>query len=698
LSALLRRPYSAEYKHGEQNIWLKIGRVLLTIVCVIAERLASTTIVGALIVAGLDVITTIIHTGWTDGITLVILHGLLYALPWYVSTPLHYAWDVVTTSLALNIPDVWRTCKNKATAWLTRMRGIRFEAGSIIDDETELLKPFRGPRIDILRDPEHEDTVIPKITCHGDPVTVGDVSRASKPREPKQTILLTGNPTLKNFEVTTGAQALVTALINRYQDIKPNTNAERKQLAEACEILVDAFTFCEAIRQWTPEEVLEHGKGRWDKGKILAYTEAFQRLASGIDSNPETAQFGGKSDELLRIRDLNLEMCAAKGRLVYFGSPEEHVGDENIIGWALGTKERLIQIINEHTQSFGDTTVRFFVPTGEVSESTEKALDSINPGELLATLSGDDALFRAALPSMDPTVLEALSELAGDVAKCDTTIRGPAQVAIFEVLQSIGLPWTVAEAILDYNGKAKEFVVRDGDRKAKFKMKLAEIINCSGNSFTTIITLIMVLLAFSALVWDGNVDTLKPALATAYASIGTGIEFEEPRNMFKNGFAPVGSCTFLAHYFPVLGDGRNISVPVSKTKSLVLKGVKLSAKGMDVTRGVAARSFDPELQIRPTHRAMADAMTRFAEANGVSREEAYGAWVDSDSSKHYRLVNHTNKRLSFDEELDLLAQHGVTAEMMAAEIRAWEDTDVFPNNNVYPVTEVMARVHYGLQG
>jgi hypothetical protein len=137
-------------------------------------------------------------------------------------------------------------------------------------------------------------------------------------------------------------------------------------------------------------------------------------------------------------------------------------------------------------------------------------------------------------------------------------------------------------------------------------------------------------------------------------------------------------------------------IPVSFTKTLIVKNTHPLAKGKDYSWGIAARSFVPALMLRPTSAALAGALRRHALSEDIDPEEAFNKTLRLSPSWEYKLQSDNGEPLSLREEIRLLEPFGITPGDIAAEIRILEDTDYFPLHATLPVTEVMAKVHYGL--
>jgi len=709
LSALMRKPFDPlTSKEGvTESVWLSMIRLSIYVLTVVAERILAVDKVGALVIALCDFAAVATTQSWLVATANLAGAAILALLPIWLSMPLSLIADSIFTGVVFNVYSLGERALNYVRNLLRdrfpRPADVRVEDFTLIEDEEDVLEEAKGPMIDIMAVPQ--DIPLPHVTMEGDPVTVEEILRLLPAHKPGAFYKLSANPFLDKFRKSDSLTAALTGLLMRYANVTKTNPKVYNTALEIVNILID-WSFVPQVIALTREEVLEHGRGRWSKAKLGLYDDAYEWLDIGQPYLRGAAPWGGKNDELLKLKPgdpgyidtvpdnpLDDPSFIIKGRLVFYESPADHVGEENLIGWALAMKPAVIDFINAYQMKAEAYTVRMFVPRKGTPAELEWELQSMGPYEVLQETSGDDTRMNIC------DRYGNAKQLAADAESCDTTIQGPLQKPIMFFLGRFGLPPSVREALLKYNGMPKTCKLKDkGKTVAKLILDLKMIINCSGNAFTTLITIVALFLVLNSFAanWDGSHEGLKPCLTTSYTDLGLKVAYESPPDEDRNGLSPRGQATFLSTISFQTESGEIRVLPMCATKAMMIKNNSLAAKGMGLAYGLAARSAIPAFQTRPLFKAMAASMRRYALSKGfIHPEKVFDDMVAKDSSWEYKLqYDRYADSITVRDEMLLLEPFGVSEAMYQREMAAWNNTHEFPTKQVFPVSEIMANYHY----
>jgi hypothetical protein len=567
-----------------------------------------------------------------------------------------------------------------------RRREHQFKDGALVNDDARLFESSAGPRMDVA---QIKDEILPYCTIDGMPVTVNEVIWDINDTHTKPCYPLVGGPNgpLSQFVVTRSWDAFVTAGVARYKSITRTDRRLAPNMDRALANLMDLTRFRPPMRPYDIDEVMEHGKGRWGKRKQNQYKEAFEFMLTGRQFPDSSAAVDGKSHETLTFKNLDVGgeiVSLYKGRNVFFGKPSLHVKECGVIQYSLGAKLWLIDTLNRLEFTVHGYPVRFFVPkTGKATELEQRCEDALNRGEILVLISGDDGQCRVA----------SSWEIAVDLKSCDTTIQDLLQERIFRFLQHFGLPDNVRREIEEYNSCAKKF--RFGYQKRKvLKQELPMPINCSGNSLTTVITLVASAFAWTEafLSWNGAPETLSDTVEQAFQGLGLKAEFEAHLNTDPvTRLSPLGSTTFLSQSFITTVEGRVRAIPAHGIKNLVVKGQTQAGGDDQIGYALKARARIPALQTRPTLRRMAACFERLGSQAPIEWEE----WLKrEDPSWEYKVQYDNVECISMIDEANFLSNYGVTLDDVAEECTFWEHCSELPTGHVPPVTAKMAAFFY----
>jgi hypothetical protein len=709
---------------GEDDSLLSLVSKLFTILgTTLLERLVSSSQIGALIVSVAECMAFVGRHGFDNNsntenvllglsvFTKALVHLGLFLLPLAVSIPLHLFVDMILTSgasIAIEIVNrIGMVGYIKATAERIRARGERAmqrahhfftEDLGIYQDSQQEMQPMvnQSPSPWNLED----DAPLTGITVDGERApTWGALDEVLRPfiKEEKRimrAVPLTMNPILKHATLTqSGPATLLLAVVHRYAVIEKAGPEVRAYATEAWNILYRNIQDWPCIVPKTMEEFYEHARVMgWSASKVALYKKAFDDHLENRYNKP-TAPVAGKNKEILRIRgDLDLHdngsSSSVKGRVIYPFTPRDHVRG-NAILWSLAMKEWLVGHIHDTRYKCGPYVIKFCVPKKGTASEIEQRLSELEPFDVLELFSGDDGYtaFRN----------KKMRTVANDLKSCDTTIQTEIQ-DVFKVFADVfGVPHDVLVEFSRMNEcpkKAKFFA--KGVPVVKIILKLFVTINCSGGFFTTMLTLFAKMLAqaLTYMRWNGDLNLFREVQTKAHTDLGLKIEYEDHPST-RNGTTPIGSDSFLGHIPFKTQEGEIRVLLKSVTKNLILKGSNPQAKGADYAFQCAARALNPELDIRPLHRAMARAMKRYAIACGVDLESARAAYIKADPGREFRLAPDNTKRITEADELKLLENFGVTQEEYYHDMNLWDSTNHFPSQETFLVVEKMARAHYG---
>jgi hypothetical protein len=674
------------------TIFKTVLKALLITTTVVAERLVASTVPAALLVAGLDWLFAWLSTSDLNPVQRKSLlavfsisavgNVLLSRVPWVISLPAHVLYDVAVLGAVKRIYNHLRSRKT------VKVNG----AMQLLSDDSEVFAAASAPRIDIA---PLLEAPLPYCTVSGQPVTASLLysemaSTLTKPAHP-----LVGGPEgpLGNFVLTDSLSALVTACLMRYQNIGETPAHLFPNMDVAVEILLSHTQYSKPVVPFTREAVMDHGRGRWGKRKLNQYEKAFDSQETGKQPDGRSASVGGKSLETLKKREAPEAFQTTgelvqvyKGRIVYFGTPDIHVGKCLTINWALGTKGWLVNLLNRMEVTIHGWPVRLFVPvTGLASELEGRADAAVRRSELLVLVSGDDGQCR----------ISGVGEFAVDLKSCDTTIQGPLQDRIFRFLSHHGVPQQVLEEIANYNAAPKTFKF-GRNRQHKLRQELPMSINCSGNSFTTVITIVASAMAWLASLhqWDGQIETLCDTVEHGFRGLGLEPEFEAPPTINPvTRVCPVGSTTFLSQVFVPTECGGLRVTPAHGLKYCILKGPVAAAKGDQIGYALAARAQIPALQTRPTLKAMAECFQRLANPTFALLD--YREWmIHEDPSWEYKTLHDNIECMSLLDEANYLSNYGISLDDIHREIEFWRDCQELPAAMMPPVLAKLSMYFY----
>jgi len=735
----LKRPQGLSHISSATAVLSALVKILSCVGGVILERMMSYSGFTAALVALIDFM-SIISTQLLDdevldtgkfattalkGLFNVAVHVSLFFLPFWLALPIHLTYDFFATKtfeelkiIFHRVPDALRETLQfvKSQTLLKDLGRLRHEDGKLLlDDHIEMVEmtnphvalPVSGAQLlNSTLKTSHGKTKNPTIAhvMHYVQLILGDRYTNLERGLVPGVVPLVGSRSLRGCSLTQNSiMTGLTALFYRYSALAIDTSEVWANFERARDALqrVNPIQPSDAIatQPYGEKRFAEH-ISTWPKGKKMAYTTVGDELDAGILSECDTASevaAAGKTNEILTIKFNDKGEPYLKGRFVYPFGAQSHAP---FLKAALGIKRGIVARINRtRIERFG-FVITFFVPIKGTAQELDSRASAIVVGEICFFESGDDGfiLWRRNR--------HQLLVSAGDLGSCDITVRKAAQTSNGILWTSMGANKDLLSLMRKTANCKKVIKIRPGKNSTLREMADLRInvkdINTSGMGTTTAENLTVMFQANSLTVdtWNGDPWTLIKHQKDTYTSLGLNLKLESSPGQAELEWAEASRRTFLSRVCVLMPSEDNVNdvhfVPFSCAKSLMIKGKSVAAKGNDFIVAVAARSADPKLQIRPTHRMIASKMRQFAVAHGVDPDDEYAKMIKRDPTARYKLNGGTDFRMSEAQELHWLhSAFGISPEEYAHDCQEIDNMSEFPNRVELKILNVMSNHHYG---
>jgi hypothetical protein len=754
ISNRLSRPNFDDPILSFEELALEVLRWLMAVGSIVFERLmARYSTLGATLVLLVDAILSFLSGEGVEGaqsaLVNLCINFLLLVIPLWLSLPIHFLYDVLQTGLLPRITKVmdyiqhvrgryrqWRAAKRTLDDFGTRLETEDFSLsqsdGTLMREESNRpfsLRPLWDSTIECyVKNPPSGFADMSESGSY----TVGQLYRMAVTRNPNlenETLfprvgtvsLIADEKEFQNVGLTTNKfETYLSAMALRYSKLPKEPDRTKPILAnyrhrfhtvlrggddgENIDTRSEHMVAYPRMlkEEWRPlsvEEFKEHIKD-FPRGKKLAYEKRAEAWLAGtieVAKDVQTAPADGKHGEHLKMRVKAGEVYV-KGRVVMYFKPDQHfVGEHPLILDALGFKKYLISLYNSTIIKRDGYIFSFFTP----SKGTPKELDDrvalLQENEILYFFSGDDGHYQVKKNG-------EIRTFSNDAKRCEFTILGSLQKETGKDFNLLGLRPASWNRVLQANSAPSAYKVPgvDGLPTKTSIVQDAGITNKSGQAMTTILTMHTMFRngVRAADRWNGKLYDFPTIVNQVAVEVGMELEFEKNDRVRADGmsWAPAGMDSFLAHVCVKRGNEWNF-IPLSYTKTCLIKGVNPVHKGQDLAIGIAARSYIPSLMSTPRGQAIRSAFNRYWREHLEDQTEpleVYKEWISRDHTSKYKLaMTALEIPLTVSEEIKFLSRFGVTPEEYAIELSSWENVVDFPAHGHFPVSARMARAHYG---